>query len=357
MENEYFDEARKCPNCNVVTYCDACPVCGRRLPRSSTIRWTRFWGGHVAGEDEDVGVLQSGHSGKVREHIDVHEKKETRHTNHEKSYEPKVKFNRKSAEPTHPYFKDKAANRKTNNTANKVAITVAVIFIISIIGVVMFTAFANATKYTKDTKVEIKEEMTEEMIERAAIVGNDGDITVVDNEYDKSERITYLTLENNGDRSFVGEIALYNGKDLLGQYPSILLMPSERLKIEIYTTEKASSYEFTEYEFYEINSTKPDFSFEVDNAYGAVEIIADTELTREDVEILVPYLIESNKYSDYGYIFYIEISGLDDVCFSGVQGYDENEFYFEETDITGHIEDSFTIQIDGNNFPDEGTYF
>ncbi len=57
--DEFFDEARRCKQCHVVTYCDRCPLCGSILPRSKSRRRSQ-----VAGEEM---VEQPRHTGMHRE--------------------------------------------------------------------------------------------------------------------------------------------------------------------------------------------------------------------------------------------------------------------------------------------------
>lgn len=57
--DEFFDEARRCMQCHVVTYCDRCPLCGSILPRSKSRPRKQ-----VAGEEV---VQQPRHTGMHRE--------------------------------------------------------------------------------------------------------------------------------------------------------------------------------------------------------------------------------------------------------------------------------------------------
>lgn len=133
MENEIFDEARKCSHCGIVTYCDNCPSCGRNLPRTNKSYWKLRHGKDVAGEEENVS--QTMDHGGFQERADIREASRKQHGDNlfkQGHAEPKVSFER------NPYERkvEKVTNIENSeiNYAKFLIIPAVIVIIVVLVG-------------------------------------------------------------------------------------------------------------------------------------------------------------------------------------------------------------------------------
>lgn len=298
MENEFYDEARKCPQCNIVTYCDRCPICGKLLPRSSASAKFAKFSGHVAGEEGEL--LQTREKGSIREHIEVDATTQSKNLfEYAEHSEPKIKLHGAHTKPTHPYFQEGEPNRN-GSKKSVIAMVIAFSLIACVLVGVLFILRYNDTQTSTETnysEIYMKEPM---------FLGNN-EISGDYYRYDPYDDESIIEIENTGDRSLYGTLEFYNKDQLIGSVSDVLIMPNEICDLSAYTSKEATSYRFVDYEFYEISSTKPDYDFEVSNVYGSVALYTETEIGRKDLEILLPYLIEASSYDLYFELLDLEI--------------------------------------------------
>lgn len=353
MEDEIFDEPRRCPKCNVVTYCDSCPICGKVLPRSSKSAWKLTHRNHVAGEGEEI--LQPDDYEHHRGHI---QQREIKRKISKSSYFQKVDSFTDTFQQKEESFKGMKEEGNPNNyrygprkqTYNQKNPKSAAIWIVGIIAmmigaVVIFTNVEWNENTPDQTYVRLPSQI-------GSIQDNRGDIELYEYEYSYLNEESTVSICNVGNRAFNGELILYDkdGSEI-GSYPDLYVLPYEDFEISLYTTEEASEYEFIDTIFYDIITPEPDFYFTTFNDYGSVDVNVDDIISEDQMIQLVKYLYEATSYSEYDIMAACNIYMYDDssyiIYLDNASSKVEAEVYYY--DEYGDIISTFTFDVLGSS--------
>lgn len=336
---EIFDEARRCPTCDVVTYCDTCPICGKKLPRSAHVSWRLFHGIGVAGEDEVM--LQPSNYEIHRDHIKQREIKvkplaKAAHTIHDDHVEPDLSISSdQRPDSVFQNFKQK------DDSALRVIKIASMIAIVSILILIVFVV-ALSDESDVELGISNESEIVKNLEEAESIPDNHGDIQFHGYAYDHETKENRISITNQKGRSFTGDLVLLNEDgQSAGVYENLFIYPYEDFELTLFTNDPATSYKFRNSEFYEINSTKPSFEFISYENYGAIDIEVGSVIERNDLEILVKYLYEASTHDPQGDIYSCDVYMSDhskyDVFISegvaSVYLFDKNEGYVDDFDF------------------------
>lgn len=300
MENEFFDEPRKCPNCRIVTYCDSCPTCGKRLQRSSSLQWKKIYGHRIAGEE--TGILQPNDINREHRRMDVQDDmQEHASFQNAKHIDPEITFGGSHIRPSHPFFSTSEVKKNNNSKKAGVIISCAIAIIVIIFVFVVINS-------NSDMSINLGYSSINTLVQRGDEAENK-DIILSDYRYDASENEAIFLLENTGNYTFSTSIEFYYGDDLIHTETDVVIQPNESFEYTIYVSEKVDAFEYTQYTTYDIKAAKPNFDYTLFNDYGFVEV--DTEqadLTKEEIRILSNYIIEASSYDVYGNADYIDVT-------------------------------------------------
>lgn len=343
MENEIFDEARRCTHCGIVTYCDNCPICGKTLPRSNStllkIRKSRT----VAGE-EDIVLQPVGNQDRndlIANRRSSRKKRETLFEKAEHIEPRKTETYRESRERK----EINNSQRKNTSLAIVLSFVVLAVVLVVVLGEVIFSQKDDLSVEWKDTT----EDYYGSIEQRSGIEGDRGEIETSDYSYLSYEGESILSIENTGERSFLTDVYLYDDKGVLGYYEQVYMLPHESFDLSIYTDRAATSFEFKNYEFYENDSTMPDFDYESYNDYGSAQVEVERLLEKEELEILVIYLYNASRHSTYDVIHYLLITTPYKNSYEVYISEDEMTATVYELDRKGDTKDSYEIKIGNTN--------
>lgn len=348
MENEIIDEARRCPTCGVVTYCDNCPICGKKLPRANPT-FKKLWNKKdVAGEEDTI--LQPVGNKDFTDHManrsSSYERKETLFEKAD-HIDPKdilgFKKQKTREERSQRDSNQMDTNQKDNRNRN-VSIILAIVVIIAVLCIVLGQA-AFEDSSSDSNSYHSSEDVYGLIDERSPIKGNHGEIETTDYIYHNSDGESLLSIQNTGDRSFKTDVYLYNGEDRIGYYEEVYMLPHESFDLSIYTDGAADSYEFLNSTFYENNSTKPEFDYVSYNDYGTAHVEVEKELQKEDLEILVNFLYNASLHSERDSIFCLYVSTPRAQKYEVFIDGEQHSAQVYEMDRKDNIKESYTITI------------
>ena len=292
MKDDFIDEARKCPQCGIVTYCERCPICGTKLPRTAK-KILRFRN-KTAGEDEDVLQQTNRITGtsQTKAQKPSHPYEEDQDTNPKESFEAGNGRTRSSLHKN-AYLREKRRNKN---------ILILVVFFMLLAVMIVAITIASRVDITP-TSIEIntgieQQESQYPLYERNAMNGNDGRIQVDEYYYDAEAQAGYVNITNYGERICKGNFVLYHQDEKIGYFDNLFILPYENFELTIYTDIPAEEYEIQQYEFYDIASPAPNFDFYTYNDYGVVEVEALENIDDEQLTMLLHYLSEALSYGD-----------------------------------------------------------
>lgn len=334
MEEDIFDEPRRCPNCNVVTYCDSCPICGKVLPRSSYHAWKLLHKDHVAGEGEDL--LQPNDYEIHRGHIKERELPKRTETMKERiSYQKKETFREEKQEDIFehhrndariPYHKSqqsisKRPQAKGKNLLSWLAIIVAIMIgSIAVLGRIDYdTAFLEGTSY--DAFMQI-----------GSIPDNNGEIQVIDHTYYEDNNI--ITIQNLGDRTFTATFILYDDDgNEISWHENLFVLPHEKFQISLNSEYEAYQYEFQQTHFTRMVTDAPSFDYQVYNDYGTYYVDGISSLGNAELLELINFLYEAGKMSPD------EFDQMS-TCYIELEDGSEYSIYINEKEVEGYYYDA-----------------
>lgn len=339
---EIFDEARRCPKCDVVTYCDTCPICGKRLARSSHVTKRLFKGLHVAGEDETI--LQPANYEIHQGHIQERELSSKHDTKSRSKFSTIYKENKQTEDNMSDREEQSFNNEFKNtmrNTKSKLSIITAVIVVILVGGSLLYDMMSEEFSSGNSGSSSYG------LIEYTSILDNKGEIEVNGYTYHSSSEEHIISMTNRGDRSFEGDfILLDEDGNEISTYGYLFVYPYEEFDLTVYGDEEATAYEFKNTEFYENNSTKPDFPFTVFDDYGNMDIEVEKKINVSELEILVNYMYEASTNYKEGALYGCDVYMPDHTSYEVF--INENEAYGYLINEENEIEDSFDLKLKGN---------
>lgn len=295
MDEEFIDEARKCPQCGVVTYCERCPICGKKLAR--TARGVLRFRNKTAGDDEDV--MQQTNRIIGNQHIKERPMKKNPHPYEEADHvEPEVNFHQDEGTRRNGLYKEDYLREKKGN---KIILLVAFVVLITSMAGLMLSAMGQGEeeKPAPSETTQPWEEGTQYTLEQRSIMsGNQGDIQVDSYHFDEYTETGYVSITNYGERAFHGNFVLFENDKMVSSFDDLYILPYESFELSMYTDKPAEEYEMQNYQFYEITSKHPDFSFYTYNDFGNVEVESYDEIDDEQLEVLLNYLQEAMSYGD-----------------------------------------------------------
>lgn len=296
MNDELFDEPRKCPACKVVTYCDNCPVCGRRLPRSSRAMWKMTHKQDVAGEEGitndlkherfEERILQKMHSG-YKNTVDP--------MGDAKHVEPEISFDQKNTRENRKDTRDLYTLTSLgagNAVAKFIAIVVVILVSIGLIGYVSSTDIRNVFDNI-DTNVP---------------VSNSNEIISDNIHFDRSREESTISLTNMSGKVYYGNVIFYNDEDIkIDEYEDLAIFPYESFDLQVYTDEKVASFEIDESKLQELQTEAPTFSYVTFNDYGNLTVDLEKDISQTDLEILVQHMYEASTVSYFEVLYDVVI--------------------------------------------------
>lgn len=337
MENEFFDEARRCASCGIVTYCDNCPICGRKLPRTNPAFMKLRRSKAVAGE-EDV-ILQPVGNKDFTDHMANRSRNQkTKETLFEKvdHIDPADIIKKKRNKQGEAVYPNDQRNKK-------VSIFLAMAVIAAVLCIIIGQSIFEESSSSVSDWSEAQDDFHGTIEQRTSIKGNRGEIEVSDYSFQSMNEESLLSISNTGDRSFHTDVYLYAQDEMIGSYEDVYMLPNESFDLSIYTHTIADSYEFKNYEFHEISTTKPDFEYVSYNAYGSAEVEVEKTLEKEELEILITYLYTASLYSVDDELYYLNITTPYKTIYE-VYIQDKDAVIYE-TNRKGDIIDSYEIAL------------
>lgn len=271
--DEFFDEPRRCTHCNVVTYCDRCPLCGKLLARSKLSRFRT-----VAGEETLKQPKQSGmhhellHKQRIFDH-------KIKNASQSKSKQDEHCDENVRSVPTWE-SDSRQKNKKSFHLPTQLKTVIGLgialfIFIQIIFGLILFTEQSADNTWTP---------------------GGD-DLYVYGSQYLPETHEMALDMENSGDRCIVTDVYLYDeNNQVVSQFDQLLVLPHMQLTLTLDSKDESDLYEFKNTRAYEIDSTKPDFEYTSFTLDGETNVFVEDEISTDDLEILVRYLYEASQY-------------------------------------------------------------
>ncbi len=303
MELDYFDEARKCSKCQVVTYCDRCPICGKLLPRSSYAMGKRKHklltkGEEVVSQPKNHEV----HRGHIKERI--MEARQTQ-TNTVEAFHKAGNKNRQTKRNMDDLIGlklDNSSHRRQSRSQNAgLMIWIGFVAIAICIGIGI-----SVRQYLSNDTWEETEETNEFYLEKLELfldpvnpkaqIYEEIDLShVMYAEYDDTIR-AYVKHKQNECR-YVDMEFYAEGEKVASQY-GVVLMPYENIDYDMDANGIPDTYELTDSGTCGIGVTAPDFTYQTYWGFDMMSVAIEEEVTQSDVEILVRYLYEASKYRD-----------------------------------------------------------
>ncbi len=325
MELEYFDEPRKCGKCQIVTYCDRCPICGELLPRSAHSVGKKMQKLKTAGEE---GISQPKNHEVHRGHIKT------------RTVEPKINLKSDSFEkekrtqerptPRRVRVSGQPTYTRKNKGYSKGLITGIIVFVSVLIGLRILLAVAffvsggtdnhyessGTCEYVEDDWYENDDFSDFDIIDISMYKQNPDDAIYQDvdisnawyERYGDQEDSITLYILNNSNRIHIVNMDVFKDDNEITAYEKLAIMPKQEIYVEFESEDIPNQYRLTDAGTYEIGSTAPNFDYATyQSIYGNGASIFE-EVTQEDLEILVRFLYEANvrwneinDESEYGY--------------------------------------------------------
>lgn len=337
MDDEMFDEARQCPSCGVVTYCDNCPICGKKLTRTKPAILKLRRSKETAGEEENMNQPVG--------NKDFNDHMANRATNTERKESLFEKADHIDPKDILHHKKGRQRSSSSPQDKNKtISIVLAIIVIIAVLCIVFGQSLYSDASSTSNWG-RVDEDFTGMIEQRTNIKGNQDEIEMSEYSYRSNQGESILSISNHGERSFQTDVYLYAGDEEIGRYISVYMLPHESFDLSIYSDGTADSYEFVNYEFYENDSTKPEFDYVTYNDYGSVDVEVEKSLSKEDLEILIIYLYQASIHSKYDVVSSLSINTPNKTSYDVYVDEELGTAEIYEIDRFGNYKDSYTILI------------
>lgn len=344
MEDEIFDEPRRCPKCDIVTYCDTCPICGRKLPRTPYAIWKMKNRNKVAGEQEEL--AQPGnyriHQGHIQQrelssnHTKLDRDKEMEFGGQHARYAHTVKQSRTS-DRYPPKQGQQKAIKDGKEMAKKISFTFAVAILILVVLITMGLSQYHEESYDM------------QVTQIGEIEDNYGDISVYNLNYRQSSHENILSIFNSGNRSFSADLYLYDqDHNEIGVYTDLYILPYEDFELTIYGDGAAKSYEFINTEFYDILTPEPSYSFSTFSNYGDIEIVTEKKIDENELADLIKYVYDASSFSEYDTMYFCTVEMPSGASYSVyIDETSANVYYHDEK---GNLSDPFSFTLEQKTY-------
>lgn len=356
-----FDEERTCSHCHVTTYCDNCPVCGRKLMRTNPSILKIRNRNQVAGEEfKDKTKLEDDIFSDKFKMV-----KHTAHTDRSENVfdkadhqEPSVSFDQKDTKnryASNPYFPeplkgifDQKLREGGRNYRTLFIILIAGGIIIAILS--LYSIFEENQKYSEDSQTSFLDYGSDNapLKEYREYVNGDGvflDFEVLDKNL--NDDYSDVKITNDNDVFYSGSILFYNDAEtkVHGEVQDIDLLPNQSKIVSIYLEGDIETYELEEDGYYTIDYEKPSISYTIEtDKYEDNALFIDTTIVNSKTEDLWKYL-------------YIAVGSSYDIGLEAMYGEDVlgNEYsvyfdYDEEPAIDIYIHNTHGDIVDTQRF-------
>lgn len=342
MEDEIFDEPRRCPKCDIVTYCDTCPICGRKLPRTPYAIWKMKNRNKVAGEQEEL--VQPGnykiHQGHIQQRVLSSNHPKQNKKSEFGEHQPRYGHSAKQSHTANRYPPNKTRQKTGNDgkeMAKKISFTFAVAILILVVLITM--GLSHYHEETYDTQVT----------QIGEIVDNYGDISVYNLEYRQASRENTLSIFNSGNRSFSADLYLYDQDHKeIGVYTDLYVLPYEDFELTVYGDGAAKNYEFINTEFYDILTPEPSYSFSTFSNYGDIEIVTEKKIDENELADLIKYVYDASSFSEYDTMYFCTVEMPSGASYSVyIEEANADVYYHDEK---GNLSDPFSFTLEQKTY-------